>query len=60
MVVGEEQQAERDLRDEQRLRECEQLRDGRPGPARRRAQNAAAEASDADPDQEECVHVVRR
>src|SRR6476469_1866327 len=58
-VVGQEEQAEADLGDEQRLREGEQLCNRTPGsvaasPERRRRRE------DADRDQEECVQVVGR
>ena len=58
-VVGEQQEAERDLGDEQRLCEREQLRDcgaraavARPERRRRRQH--------ADGDQQECIHMVGR
>ena len=59
-VVGEQQQAERDLGDDERLGEREQLRDERCPRAAPARQNAAAEASDADGDHEECIDVVGR
>ena len=43
-MVGQEQQAETDLGDEQRLGQRQQMRDDRPAP-RRRARNAATDAA---------------
>jgi hypothetical protein len=59
VMAREEEQTEADLRDEQRLRQGEQLCDRVPSvlaarPERRRGRQ------DADRDQEECVQVVGR
>ena len=59
VMVGEKQQPERDLPDEQRLREREQLRDRRAGVRAARPERRGR-GEDADPDEQECVYMVRR
>ena len=59
LVAREEQQPEPDLRNEQRLREREQVRDG-PAGARAPGVERGRRGEEAHPDHEECVHVVHR
>ncbi len=60
VVVGEQQQPERDLADDQRLREREQLRHRVPGAAATVRDERGARREGADRDDEERVDVVHR